>query len=128
MLGLDARGKGRKGFSPTRAAWQADVRPKTAAEVKAAVFCVNKWLLDCVQELGRAAAVLGLVFWIIDQPVIDQGAMRNFSMAIDRIPFVRDEGVVEGRSKVSGGSSRLIIFHHLFPPLSVSFLLILPIR
>ena len=49
-----------------------------------------QWLLDCVQELGRAAAVLGLVFWITDQTTIDQPAMRNFSLALDRIPFVRD--------------------------------------
>ena len=37
-----------------------------------------------MQELGRAAAVLGLVFWITDQPVIDQPAMKNFSLALDR--------------------------------------------
>jgi hypothetical protein len=102
LLGLDARNKGRRGFSPTRAAWQAEARPKTASEIKAAVFCVNKWLLDCVQELGRAAAVLGLVFWITDQAVIDQSAMRNFSLAMDRIPFVRGgEGVGGAKSKVS---------------------------
>jgi hypothetical protein len=58
--------------------------------VKNAAFLINKWLLDCVQELGRAAAVLGMVFWITDQPAIDPQALRNFSLALDRIPFVRE--------------------------------------
>ena len=34
--------------------------------------------------------MLGLVFWITDQNTLDQPALRNFSLALDRIPFVRD--------------------------------------
>ena len=34
--------------------------------------------------------MLGMVFWITDQPTVDAQALRNFSLALDRIPFVRE--------------------------------------
>ena len=72
------------------------------SDVKIAAFLINKWLLDCVQELGRAAAVLGMAFWITDQPAIDPQALRNFSLALDRIPFVREITELEMAKKGPG--------------------------
>ena len=130
---------------------QQQQQRKSAHDVKAAAFLVNKWLMDCVQELGdppvlaliyvprvlvlvlalcpcpcayphisplsfplppyhtilspppgRATAVLGMVFWITDQPTVDAPALRNFSLALDRIPFVREINELEMLHKGPG--------------------------
>ena len=50
---------------------------------------VNKWLLDSIQELGRASMVLGLAFWMTEQPSLGSESQHSFSQAMDGIPFVR---------------------------------------
>ena len=60
----------RRAESPVKASIPSDMI-QSPRKIKAAVYFVNKWLLDCVQDLGRAVAVLGLVFWITEQPMID---------------------------------------------------------
>ena len=54
------------------------------------VFVVNKWLHDSVQELGKAAVVLGLAFWMTEQPHLEYDSHINFSAAINRIAFLRE--------------------------------------
>jgi hypothetical protein len=53
------------------------------------VTTVNKWLLDSIQELGRASMVLGLAFWMTEQPSLGSESQHSFSQAMDGIPFVR---------------------------------------
>ena len=55
-----------------------------------AVHVVNKWLKDSVQELGKASVVLGLAFWITEQPKIESNSGINFSAAMDSVPFLRE--------------------------------------
>ena len=54
------------------------------------MFHVNKWLSESVQELGRAAVILGLAFWMTEQPSLEHNSHLNFSSAMDRIPFLRE--------------------------------------
>lgn len=55
-----------------------------------AVFHVNKWLLESVHELGRAAVILGLAFWMTEQQSLEHNSHVNFTSAMDRIPFLRE--------------------------------------
>ena len=55
-----------------------------------AVHVVNKWLKDSVQELGKASVVLGLAFWITEQPRIESNSGINFTAAMDSVPFLRE--------------------------------------
>ena len=55
-----------------------------------AVHVVNKWLKDSVQELGKASVVLGLAFWMTEQPHLEYDSHINFSAAINRIAFLRE--------------------------------------
>ena len=59
---------------------------------KTAVSKVNKWLLDSIQELGRASMVLGLAFWITEQPSLGADSQSSFSDAMLRIPFLKSAG------------------------------------
>ena len=54
------------------------------------MLVVNKWLQDSVQELGKASVVLGLAFWITEQPRIESNSGINFSAAMDSVPFLRE--------------------------------------
>ena len=43
-----------------------------------------------MQELGKASVVLGLAFWITEQPRIESNSGINFSAAMDSVPFLRE--------------------------------------
>ena len=57
------------------------------------MFVVNKWLHDSVQELGKAAVVLGLAFWMTEQSHLESDSHINFSAALNRIAFLREAGI-----------------------------------
>ena len=66
-----------------------------------------------------------MVFWITDQPTVDAPALRNFSLALDRIPFVREINELEMLHKGPGfyippprktGRSNFNNYYTLFSP------------
>ena len=71
-----------------------------------AVHVVNKWLQDSVQELGKASVVLGLAFWITEQPRIESNSGINFSAAMDSVPFLREMTVERWQGRGPRRASR----------------------
>jgi hypothetical protein len=60
-------------------------------ELKVHVLLVNKWLLDTIQDLGRASTVLGQAFLITEKSSLDKKDIETFSLSMDKIPFLREK-------------------------------------